>query len=258
MLPDDLNDKDGPTIAQELFGRDPETPSWWSLERINNKHLEWKDNRLGLSWKVTHGLLVALREVSTPEDAASFALSNKIHLLPNGGFYFRNTAEILIHCNEIPAPEQVTTPDDLYGISTTANMEATIGYSSQLFVRLVGSPMAEINKGAQEPFSIRTIVISHIEKEQVGGAAELALYHLRKKFPGLSLSFGPFSDTGSMPGLLDLEHPISPMRFENLLSTDRTEAIAFYNRALESPPIPGFLYYYRVLESCFDDILRAC
>ncbi|WP_147451190.1 hypothetical protein [Corallococcus llansteffanensis] len=257
MLPEDLNGKDGAAIAQELFGQNPEAPSWWSLERLDDKTLEWKDKRLGISWKTKHGFLVALREVSSLADAQAFASKNKIYLLPNGGFYFKNTAEIYIHSTGIPAPEHVVTTDDLYSISTATNLEATVGYSSQLFVRLVGTPLAEINKDAPEPYSVTTLVISQVEKDQVGGAAELALYHLRKQFPGLSLSFWPFTELGNAPRLPEPEQDVSPTKFEDLPNTERTEAIAFYNRALESPPIPGFLYYYRVLESCFDDILGA-
>jgi hypothetical protein len=36
-----------------------------------------------------------------------------------------------------------------------------------------------------------------------------------------------------------------------------SDAVAFLNRAIESEPILGFLYFYRVLEACFDNVLTA-
>src|SRR5207302_9525084 len=48
----------------------------------------------------------------------------------------------------------------------------------------------------------------------------------------------------------------SPMATQIDKDTGRHETIAFFNRATESEPISGFLYFYRVLESCFDDVLE--
>ena len=257
MVPNDLNGKDGSSIARELFGRDPDARSWWELVRLDERTLEWRDLRLGIQWKVTHGFLVALHEVSKPVEALNFAAKNKIRLLPNGGFYFRNTAELFVRCVGLPLPEQIEDQNDLYRIKTKADLEASVGYSSQLFVRLVGSPAAEISRNVPDPYSLTTLVLSPVEKDQVEGAAELALYHLRRRYPSLELSFWPFSELKTAPSLPEHDSIDAPGIVENLPDTDRTEAVAFYNRAMESPPIPGFLYLYRVLESCFDDVLSA-
>jgi hypothetical protein len=258
MVPNDLNDKDGSSIALELFGRDPNAPSsWWELVRLDERTLEWRDQRLGIGWKVTHGFLVALREVSKSSEATNFAAKNKIRLLPNGGFYFRNTAELFVRCVGLPSPEEIVSQDDLYRIKTKADLEASVGYSSQLFVRLVGSPAAELSRDVPDPYSLTTLVLSPVEKDQVEGAAELALYHLRRRYPSLELSFWPFNDLKMAPHLPEHDSVDAPGLADNLPDTERTEAIAFYNRAMESPPIPGFLYLYRVLESCFDDVLST-
>ena len=138
LFPDDLNGKDATTICKELFGEDPEDNPWWSLEREDERSFRWNDYYLGINWRATHGYLVALNEVSTPQQAAEFASKNRIKLFEDGGLYFQGqgVAELFIRCTGIPPREEIRKDGDLYSLRIKSGAVAKIGYGSMLFLRL--------------------------------------------------------------------------------------------------------------------------
>jgi hypothetical protein len=48
-----------------------------------------------------------------------------------------------------------------------------------------------------------------------------------------------------------------PHILDTSFSTTHPWAVAFFNRAEESEPLVAFLYYYRVLEACFDLVIES-
>jgi hypothetical protein len=253
--PESLNDLDGTTVMRELFGEDPST-AWWSLKRVSTGAFDWEDRRLNLNWTVTHGYLVSLHEVSTPAQAQLFAKKNKIHLFDDGGFYFRNVLEINIRCNGLSPPPGLISEGDLYRISTKNGIEAYVGYASMLFQRLVARPAVEVNERLPDPETLTTLVVKGVDRSEMHAAAEIVLYHLRVQFPGVSFEFWPLPQLHLAPPLNEAEDTsVSPRLAESLYETSRPEAIAFFNRAQEAEPIQSFLYFYRVLEACFEDVL---
>lgn len=257
--PDDLKDMDGQTVLTELFGQAPETSYWISLDREDDKSFRWNDKRLGIDWRATNGYLVGLHEVSTIEEANEFIKKNRMFFFEDGGIYFRGkgVAELFIRCIGIPPPVEEKSEEDFFRIRTISGINASIGYGSLIFQRLVSGPMAEVNPIIPDPDTLVTLVISGVEKEAVPGQAELALFHFRKHFKGLRFSFWPLFEIDHAPKLEESPEELDEKRnVVDVEDTDRPEAIAFINRAEESEPIPAFLYYYRVLESCFDDVLK--
>lgn len=257
MNPNDLNGFDGPSIIM-LFGDDPQENPWWTLERADERSFEWNDKYLGVKWRVTHGYIVALHEVSTEEQAAEFARKNRIHLFSDGGLFLKGqgVAELFIRTDGLLPREEVKTEHDLYRLKFQSGAAAKIGYGSMLFRRLVAAPAAEKSPNFPDPTVLQTLVISGIEREEVQSFADLALFHFRKLFRGISSSFWPISDLHLAPPFRENGDPADePTLRENLRNATRPEAIAFFNRAKESGVIPGFLYFYRVVESCFDIVI---
>jgi hypothetical protein len=256
LYPKDLDEKSGPDIGLELFGEDFEDASW-SLQRVDEKYLTWTDKRWGISWKVTAGYLIALQEVSSVADAAAFCEKNKITLFQEGALHYRGTAEVPIVCSRPPPqPDIGGFSNSILNIRTRRGIEASLGYASFLFERLVGRPLQEKDPDLPDPKTVTTLVIRGVDRADVHHVAELALYLLREHGAGARFSFCRFADLAEQ--LLDTDSstplvlPVDP-----LPDTQLPEALAFFNRALESDPIAGFLYYYRVVEACFEDVLRA-
>jgi hypothetical protein len=104
-----------------------------------------------------------------------------------------------------------------------------------------------------DPSTVPTLVINGIDREDVSNTAEQVLYHLRREFAEATFLPARVPDL-MMPPEAPAQLP-KPARVVSSLRTSRPEAVAFYNRASESEPVLGFLYYYRVLEACFDDVL---
>lgn len=256
--PEDLNGKDASTICRELFGVEPEDEPWWSLEREDEQSFRWTDKYLGINWRAAHGYLVALHEVSTPNQAAQFAAKNRLHLFEDGGLYFKGhgVAELFIRCAGIPPREEVRKEEELYRLRFHSGTVAKIGFGSMLFRRLVAGPAAEVNPSLPDQRTIPTLVLSNVERTEVPSFADLALYHFRNYFKGLKFAFSRLSDLHLAPGLEESRDvPDPPRLLEDLEVAARPEAISFFNRAKESGTIPGFLYFYRVLEACFDDVI---
>lgn len=255
LYPNDLRDKNGTEIGRELFDEDPDATYWWSLAREDENAFRWKDRRLGINWRATHGYLVALNEVSTPEHSMNFAQKNRIILFDDGGFYYKGVAELYIRCVGISSREEIRDEKDLYQLRIRSDITASIGYGSLLFLRLVAAPAAETNPSIPDPKTLTTLVLTGIEREEVPGMAELALYHFRKKFKGIRFAFWRLPDYHLAPGLDESpEYPDPPALFA-VEDAKKREVISFFNRAEESGPIPGFLYFYRVLEFCFDEVI---
>jgi len=124
LFPKDLIEKDWDEIAKDLFNEDPDT-YWWKLEKTDEKSFIWKDNRLEIEWIVSNGYVVALHEVSTPEQAIDFAKRNRVHLYEDGGFYHKGVAELYIRCIGIPPREEVINDNDLYKINTESGITAS-------------------------------------------------------------------------------------------------------------------------------------
>lgn len=257
MVPDDLKGKTGEAVALELFNEQLGQSAWWSLTRQDDVSFQWNDKRLGRSWRAKHGYLVALHEVSTSADARTFAKKNNIHLLSDG-FCFNSVAEVFIQCRPLAAPELVCSEEDLYRVRTESGIEASVGYPSALFVRLLGKPAAEDNPTLPDPKTLTTLVIRNVTTQQVPAYCELMLYHLRRAFKGQHFSYCRLAD---LPQTIDCEDGAEesepPKLVDSVQETTRPEAVAFFNRAAESEPIAGFLYLYRVLEACFDDVFDA-
>lgn len=257
--PEDLKDKTPSQIAAELYDEDLDTSIFFDLERTDYNILKWKDVRYGLELKATHGFLVALHEVSTTPEAKFFAEKNRIQIFQDGGIYLsgKSVAELLILCNGLIPKSEMESEDDLYRIKFDSGIEANVGYGTLLFQRLIGGPAAEINQSFPDPKTLTTMVIRGIEKSEVSGFSELCLYTLRQKFPGINFEFSRISEIHKKlvdnDPLTDLP---SSKSIDNLKFTERTEPFIFFNRANESDYIPGFLYFYRVLESFFDDVLN--
>lgn len=252
--PDDLSGKTDKEVAQDLFGITPSM--WWHLERATGNSFNWHELRFGEAWRATHGFLVGLHEVGSSESAKQFASRNKITLFDGGGLYYRNRAEFLIQC-ALPPKELLTGLEDLFQIQDVSGMCANVGYSSLLFQRLVASPAAEENGNLPDPTAMRTVILQGVEKSEVHQAAEVVLYHLREYF---GKDHFRFCNIGELRGLSDLDDEsdsrVDPRLVEQLPQFSHREAIAFMNRAEEADAITAFLYYYRVLEACFDAVLE--
>lgn len=130
-----------------------------------------------------------------------------------------------------------------------------IGYPSMLFERLIGKPLQEQNPDLPDPATTTTLVLRNVDRSDVHLVAELVLYLLREYSSGARFAFTRFQDLPGRP-LLDPDATV-PLSFprDPLPDTDRPEALAFFNRAEEGDPIAGFLYYYRVVEACFESVL---
>ena len=205
LYPDDLITKDWDEIARELFDEDPET-YWWKLEKKDEKSFVWKDKRLEREWRASNGYIAALYEVSTHEQALDFSKKNRIHLFEDGGLYYKGVAELYIRCIGIPPREEVLDSRDLYRISTESGISADIGYCSMLFSRLVASPAAEANPSIPDPRTLTTLVISGVQREEIAGISELALYYFRKKFKGLAFQFWRLPDYHLAPVLMKVRN----------------------------------------------------
>ncbi|MDM8551922.1 hypothetical protein QUF72_17695 [Desulfobacterales bacterium HSG2] len=254
LYPKDLIEKNWDEIAKELFDEDPET-YWWKLEKEDEKGFVWKDKRLGINWRASNGYIVALHEVSTPQQATDFAKKNRIRLFEDGGLYYKGVAELYIRCIGTPPREELLNDNDLYRIVTNSGITASIGYCSMLFQRLVASPEAEINPSIPDPKTLTTLVINGVQHEEIPGISELALYHFRKIFKGLRFQFWRLPDYHLAPGIDESPEPEDAPELSNVEDAENPEVISFYNRATESDPISGFLYFYRILEFCFDEVL---
>jgi hypothetical protein len=257
--PDDLKGLDAAVTCKLLFGEDPEDNPWWSLEREDESSFRWTDKYLGVSWSATHGYLIALQEVSTVDQAFDFARKNRIHLFKEGGLSLKGkgVAELFIRTQGIPPRELAKTDSDLYRLRFRSGTLAKIGYGSMLFLRLVSGPAAEGNPNFPDPKTLTTLVLCGVEGDEVESVADLALFHFRRHFKGINFSFWAIKDLHLAPGFEESpEAPDPPNLVEGLENAHRPEAIAFFNRAKENGTITGFLYFYRVLESCFDYVIN--
>ena len=258
MIPADLDGKDGPAVARELFGEAITDEGWWSLARADDRSFEWRDKRLGINWRATQGYLVGLHEVSTLSQASEFGGRNNIRLLKDGGLIFRACAELFIRCAPMPSPELVRSETDLYRVRTRSGIEASVGYASTLFARLIGRTAAEENEALPDPSTLTTVVIHGVDRDSVSKIAEVVLYHLRNGFAGMHFSFWPLQDYQNAPPFANVLDDPAPAGLLDLVTEPvLPEAVAFFNRASESEPIAGFLYLYRVIEACFDVVLNA-
>lgn len=279
LYPRDLDGKSADEIAEMLFG-EKISPSW-QLERSTGKQLLWKDKRLGVSWPVSHGYLIGLNEVSTRDHAREFAQRNKITLLNEGGYYCKGVAEFVCSCSSVPPVEELDESRDVYtirikgvrekddGKSKGADVDeshsefndvlVSVGYGTLLFRRLVHTPAAEDDDRIPDAASITTVVLQGVEKDDVCDIAELALFHLRRQFRGVNFRLWPMDRLHECPDMDSEEDDLDIRDVDSglLPSARNAQAIAFFNRAQESDPITAFLYYYRVVEACFDEVLSS-
>lgn len=258
FYPKDFDNKSGPEIAEALFDETFDDTSSWSLTRADEKSLEWTDNRLGVTWRTTAGTLIALQEVSSPKDAQEFCERNKITLLPEGALHYRGVAEFPIVCSRLPPLPTISGfRTSEVRLHTRSGIEAKIGYASFLFQKLIGWPLQEDDPELPDPDTTATLVVRTVDRADAHLVAELALYLLREYAGGARFVFTRYRDLPGRP-LADPDSG-SPLTLPSdpLPDTKRAEALAFFNRAEESDPIAGFLYYYRVVEACFEDVLGA-
>lgn len=251
--------RDGDWVLREVFGL-PEQP-WFSMNRSEDKAFQCHDKRLGCSWRATHGYLAGLHKVSTVEQASEFAGKNRYTIIPEGGIYINRSsvAELLIRLSGLPNPESIDSDSDLFRIRTRDGIDCVVGYSSFIFQRLIGRPNQERYSNLPDSQSLATLVIRGVDSiENLADYAELALYHFREKFPLLNISFGNIHMVGHQGGCFigGGDEECVPNLFDELPVPDRSRVMAFFNRGTESDSISGLLYYYRVIESCFDDILE--
>lgn len=254
MVPDDLNEKTAEWVAHELFGEDLSLAVPWSLKRTDPGNFEFLDERFASPWRMSHGYLVALHEIGTRAQAVDFAKKNRISLLDDGGYYFKGTAEVFVRAI-IPPVEEYKSIQDFYRVAFSTGIEATLGHRSLVFSRLIAEPAADEFPTLPDPDTLTTLVLKDVDREEVRDVAEQALFHIRGGFPGLAILPGRIPDL-VIPPDPPPNTPASAL-VGGLAETTRPEAIAFYNRAIESEPVLGFLYLYRVLEACFDDVLVA-
>ncbi|MEI9940190.1 MAG: hypothetical protein WDO69_23475 [Pseudomonadota bacterium] len=253
--PSDLDGRTAEYVAQELFGETLDDP-WWSLER-DGAAFVWTENRLMLKLKATQGYLIGLQEVSTAAQAKIFATRNSIKLFPSGGILVKGVAELFLRCNGLAPPEMVTKDTHLFRITTTTGVSASVGYGSRLFRRLVAGPCAEEIQGFPDIATITTMAFHPADSADVHQVAETLLFHLRRTYPGVSFKFCELQNIGHEPLLEPAENaPAEPEAIAGLREAANAEALAFYNRATEGEPIQAFLYFYRVLEACFDAVLH--
>lgn len=258
FYPKDLSGKSGPEIAETLFGETFDESSSWSLVRVDDRSLEWTDLRLGVSWRTTAGALIALQEVSSVGDAQEFCAKNKIALLPEGAIHHRGVAEFPIVCSRVPPLPTITGfAASEVRLHTRSGIEAKIGYPSFLFKKLVGWPLQEVDPELPDPETTTTLVLRGVDRADAHLVAELALYLIRESAGGAQFVFTRYKDLPTR-ALQDPEAgtPLT-LPADPLPDTTRPQALAFFNRAEEAEPITGFLYYYRVLEACFEDVLGA-
>lgn len=254
MNPKDLEALDCSEIAERLFGRVLAPDGWWSLHRIDgDTRFRLDDSRLRLSLPVSAGFLVALHEVSNYEHAANFAAKNKIRILQDRGLFFRGTSEIAIKCDGVPPI--LPQGKERFRVEFSDGIEATIAHASFLFQRLVALPSAEVNPALPDPGVLTTLVMSGVDIDNVRDVAERSLYALRDWFPGVPFDFVSLT----APNVLgDSDDNISDQQdaLNTSFATAHPWAIAFFNRAGENEPLAAFLYYYRVLEACFDLVIE--
>lgn len=252
MMPEDLKSLSSEEVADKLFGDLASSKEWWSLQKLEEtKYVLW-DKRLGIELRVTPGFLVALHEVSSYKHASEFAEKNRMRLVQDRGLLIRGTSEIAIKCNGVPP---ILTPGkEKFHIQFANGIEATIAHASMLFQRLVAIPSAETNTGLPDPAALTTLVVRNVDLDVATDMAELCLYVLRDWFPEAKFEFAALSAINVLgENLEDTSDEIEIIHSD--FSTAYPWAIAFYNRALESEPLAGFLYYYRVLEACFDLVI---
>jgi len=249
--PNDLRDLDPAEIARELFGE--AFDNWWRLERVDASRFTWFDARRKAEWQFSSGYLIALHEVSSRQQAKDFAAKNDIWLHEEGAIHCRSTAELALVCSKrSPAPLTA----NMFTVNLKNGVTANVGYSTLLYRKLVALPAGEENPRLPDPTTMCTLVINGVERSQLAGVAEICLYHLRDSHPDLRFQFWPVSTIHRAPEPDDEDLQPMVTMIGELPSTSRPEAVAFYNRARESDSITAFLYYYRVLEACFEDVLR--
>lgn len=252
MTPSELEHLTCDEIAERLFGRVPAVADWWALER-DDAGLWLKDMRLGLRLRVTLGFLVALHEVSTYQHAADFGLRNRIRVLQDRGIFIRGTAEIAIKCDGVPP--LVSVGNEPYKVEFSDGVEVSVAHASFFFQRLVASPSAEVNSALPDPSVITTLVMTGVDIDNATDVAERALYALRDGFPEVKFEFVQLTSQNVLGESLE-DVPDRTVTFSTSFATAHPWAIAFYNRAVESEPLSAFLYYYRVLEACFDLVIE--
>jgi hypothetical protein len=248
--PNDLEPLTAEQIALELF--DEHFDRWWKLERTAPQRFSWRDERRGLAWPVSAGYLIGLHEVSSQEEALAFAERNKIWVHQDGAVHFRASAELVIVCSR-PSPPPLD--DHLFSIQMVDGVTANVGYATLAYRRLVALPAAENNSRLPEAGTISTLVINGIDRAGIAEAAELSLYHLRNSFPETGFRFWPLAELHRAPEFEEFAG-VAAKPVTDLHIAKRPQVIAFYNRATESDAVIAFLYYYRVLEACFEDVLR--
>lgn len=253
MTPDDLLNLDCHEVSDRLFGRTPSAEDSWSLERIEEKKFRLVEKRLRLSLTVSAGYLVALHEVGSYQHAIEFGQRNNIRVMQDRGIFLRGTAELAIKCDGVPPISSIG--EEPYKIDFSDGIEVSISHASFLFQRLVAGPSAEVNLGLPEPSVITTLVMTGVDVDNAAHIAEKSLYVLRNHCPDASFDFIPLTSKdvigASLEGLSNM-----PRIFAMDFSTSHPWAIAFFNRATESEPFAAFLYYYRVLEACFDQVIE--
>ena len=253
MNPSDLEQLSCDEVAERLFGRVPSSSDWWSLERVSEKNFRLHEPRLRQILRVTSGFLVALHEVSTYQHAAEFAKKNRIRILQDRGLFLRGTSEVAIRCDGVPPI--VSQGKERYRIEFSDGIEVTIAHASFLFQRLVALPSAEVNQTLPDPSVLTTLVMTGVDIDNATDVAERSLYALRDGFPDVSFDFVQLTAQNVLGEALD-DVADQQDALQTSFATAHPWAIAFFNRAAESEPLAAFLYYYRVLEACFDLVIE--
>lgn len=253
MNPEDLSPLECHEVAEKLFGRAPSPDDWWSLEKVSDTRFLLNDARLRIGLRVSAGFLVALHEVSNYQHAHDFARKNSIRVMQDRGIFLRSTSEIAIKCDGVPP--MLPVGRERYKIEFADGVEATVAHASFLFQRLVALPSAESNLTLPEPSVLTTLVMTGVDIDNVTDVAERSLYALRDHLPDASFEFVPLSAQSVLGDSLEDVFD-EPQALETTFATAHPWAIAFFNRATESEPLAAFLYYYRVLEACFDLVIE--
>ncbi|WP_146095200.1 hypothetical protein [Xanthomonas arboricola] len=252
MNPEDLDGLSCDEIVEKLFGRVPANGGWWSLEYIKDRRFLLKDDRLLLSLKVSPGFLIALHEVSSYEHSREFAKRNGVRILQDRGLFIRGVAEVAIKCDGIPPI--MTQGKERYKIEFSDGVEATIAHASFLFQRLIALPSAEVNSTLPDPGVLTTLVLNGVDVDNATDIAERSLFALRESFPENSFEFVPLTSQSVLGDNLE-DVAVQYNSVATPFATEHPWAIAFFNRASEAEPLAAFLYYYRVLEACFDIVI---
>ena len=235
-------------IPEDVFGDERRL---WSIAARPDGAWDLHERRLDVRLPIRPGFLAGLLQVSDEAQARDFARRNSAQLVPERGLVLRSAAcaELLVFVDdpsEVPCSDSAFDVDLLVHTGPSDGLHATLGPPSFLFERLIWRPAQSRDASLPDSGVIRTLALHGCPSDRVASTTELALLSLREARPTLRLR---------APGLQPPRDTVpSPHAAITLRDPRWARSVALYNRAVEEPAIAGFLLFYRVIESCFEEV----